>query len=144
MKEGNINKQNIYNRNWMNKQKKKGLCIFCKAKRLENSNLCENHFFKSIAMSVLKNKDLAEDLRHLFYLQEEKCYISGIKLTLGLNAGLDHILPISKRPDLTSELGNVRWVDKTINRVKRDLPLTDFINLCEKVAQRKNQIRAML
>jgi len=131
-----VSKQSEYNRKWSKKQNDKGLCIWCKNKKLEHSKLCEGCYFKATAQSTLKDRSLAKDIHDLFYLQEEKCYITGNKLVLGLNTGLDHLEPQSKSPHLISEIANVRWVDKKINEIKRDLPINEFIAICKFIAER--------
>jgi len=77
----------------------------------------------------------AQDIKNLFYLQDGRCYITGKKLILGVNAGLDHIEPRSQRPDLVGSLKNVRWVDKKINEIKRDLSYGEFIDICRMVVK---------
>ena len=96
--------------------------------------------FKSVASSTLMDRTKADDLEHLFYLQEEKCYITGKKLIIGDNAGLDHLIPKSKNHNLISDINNVRWIDKKINEIKRDLTIDDFISLCKLVASRHKDI----
>lgn len=125
--------QTQWNKNWMNKQKFKGLCIFCNIESLEYSNLCEKHFFLSLASSTLGDRTKAEDLKHLFHLQDKKCYLTGEKLILGLNASIDHIISQSKRPDLKNNMKNVKWCSKKVNEIKRDLSYKEFIELCKKI-----------
>lgn len=131
-----VTKQTEYNRKWSKKQNESGLCIWCKNKKLEHSKLCEWCYFKVTAQTTLKNRSLAKDIQDLFYLQEERCYITGHKLVLGLNSGLDHLEPQSKSPHLTSEITNVRWVDKKINEMKRDLTINEFVAVCKLIAER--------
>lgn len=54
---------------------------------------------------------LAQKLLRQLELQQGKCAISGKPIILGVNASIDHIRPISQRPDLAFELSNLRWVD---------------------------------
>jgi CRISPR/Cas system Type II protein with McrA/HNH and RuvC-like nuclease domain len=82
---------------------------------------------------------MSEQIKELYYLQDGKCYITGEKLILGKNAGLDHLLPQNKRPDLKNDINNVRWVDKKINEMKRDLTTTEFIDICKKIAKIHNK-----
>ncbi len=114
----------------MHKQKLQGLCIFCREKTIGISNLCRVHYFKAIATRVLGDRNLAEDIENIFYVQEERCYLTGKKLVLGGNAELDHVLPISKYPHLSKSITNVRWCDKTVNRIKTDLEYEDLIKFC--------------
>lgn len=132
-------KRTLYNKKWSEKQTQKGLCIWCKNKKLKHSNLCEKHYFIVIAQSTLGDRRMAEQIRELYFLQDGKCYITGEKLILGENAGLGHLLPQKKRPDLKNDINNVRWVDKKINEMKRDLTTTEFIDICKKIAKIHNK-----
>ncbi len=125
--------QNENNKRWMKKQELNGLCIFCKTKSLKHSKMCERHFLMSIATSTLKNRKLADELLLLFNLQNGKCYLTGRKLIFGLNAGIDHIIPRSKNKNLISDIRNIRWVDKKVNEIKRDLTDKEFVKLCKDV-----------
>ena len=123
--------QTRHNTTWMNRQKEKGLCLFCKEKSLPDSFLCETHFFKSVATSTFKNREMWEGLRTLFYAQESRCYLSGIDLILGKNASLDHIIPLSKGGN--QNIDNVRWCDKSVNVSKRAMSNEDFITMCRNI-----------
>lgn len=125
--------QTEMNKRWMKKQEIKGLCIFCKNKSLEHSKMCEKHYLISMAVSTLKNRRLADELLTLFNLQNGKCYLTGRKLIFGLNAGIDHIIPRSKNSNLISDIRNVRWIDKKVNEIKRDLTDKEFVKLCKDV-----------
>lgn len=128
-----MSKQNAYNRAWMNKQKELGLCIFCKNKKLQYSNLCKKHFFINIATATLKNKNLAAGIEELFYAQEEKCYLTGEQLILGKNASLDHIIPQSKDKSLIENLHNLRWCTKDVNRLKNSFDYDTLIKVCRNI-----------
>lgn len=122
-----------YNKSWMERQRKKGRCIFCSKKSLEHSKMCEKHYFKMRASGTLKNREMAEEIKALFYFQDCRCYISGIKLVLGLNDSLDHIIPVSRAPELIDDIRNLRWCDRKVNMIKRDLTYEEFLELCRLV-----------
>lgn len=72
----------------------------------------------------------------MFLKQNRKCILSGIELKIangnnGNTASIDRI-------DNTKgyELGNVQWVHKHINFMKRDYEQNYFIELCKKVAEK--------
>lgn len=56
--------------------------------------------------------------------QNYTCPISGRHIDFGLNAEIDHIIPIRERPDLAFEIDNLRWLDKSANasRNRGNLP----------------------
>jgi hypothetical protein len=72
--------------------------------------------------------------------QDGRCALTGELLTFtktrdeayttGWNASLDR-----KNSDIGYEEGNVQWVTKQINLMKRDVEQADFIALCKKVAK---------
>lgn len=81
-----------------------------------------------------------EYLWQLFIFQDKKCAITGIDLNFNTNlpgeksnqnASLDRIDSSKGYED-----GNVQWVDRQINLMKRDMSQEDFIELCHKIAER--------
>ena len=135
-----MNRQNKYNKKWMDKQKSNGLCIFCKNKSLDHSNLCERHWFLSIANMTLGNRGMANDIRELFYAQDCKCYLTGEELILGKNASLDHFIPRSKNMNLVGDIRNLGWCTKDINRLKNNFEINEFINMCKRVVEFNEKI----
>ncbi len=77
-----------------------------------------------------------EYLWNLYIKQDGKCALTGIKLKLekkyssSNEASLDRIN--SKLPYIE---GNVQWVHKYVNIMKRELPQEEFIKICKLVAQ---------
>ena len=65
--------------------------------------------------------------------QKYKCFYTGVVLIPGENAGLDHLKPGSKNPDLTNDLNNVVWCDKRINNMKGNFSYEEFIEICKKI-----------
>lgn len=135
-----MSKQNLYNKRWIEKQKRLGLCIFCKEKKLKYSFLCKKHFFIQIATSTLKNRKMAHQIEELFYAQKEKCYLTGKKLILGRNTSLDHIVPQSKTPKLKDEISNLRWCTKEVNKLKNNFDYDGLIKLCKNVVKYNNKL----
>lgn len=128
-----MSKQNDWNKVWMNRQREKGLCIFCKENKFGESALCEKHFFISVATTSLKDRTQWERLREVFYAQDERCYLSGRKLIAGKNASIDHIFSVRKNPEMRNKLENLRWCDKQVNHAKNDMSCEDFVALCKDI-----------
>lgn len=71
----------------------------------------------------------------LFLAQDRRCALSGVELAFGVGqqtASLDRI-----DPSRGYVLGNLQWVHKTINFMKRDLTQDQFVQWCERVMAHK-------
>lgn len=76
----------------------------------------------------------ADALLRLWDEQGGLCALTGDPLVEGVNASLDHIIPISAGGSLGVE--NVRWVTLIVNHAKRHYADADFVTMCRKVAAR--------
>lgn len=117
---------------------KKSYCHNCPSPRLPNSNTyCERHWFGNLAARV-KNRsglkfnslELSVELKELIEAQNYTCPYTGIRLVPGVNASLDHVLPISRYPELGADISNLEWVSLEVNLAKRDKTREEFIELC--------------
>lgn len=108
----------------------------------------------NVFRSGAKSRDLewaitAEDMSQQFLRQKGRCALSGAALTLpardysrddgcGIhyegNASLDRI--DSTKGYVTT---NIQWVEKTVNLMKRDFTVQEFVGLCWLVARRKSR-----
>ena len=119
-----------------------GSCCECNNPKLETDNrLCEYHYIKFRAKAALGKCDdsLISALKEKLYLQNHQCPYTGEKLTLGINAQVDHIFPRSRFPEQQSDIANLEWVSATANLAKRDLTKYEFTNLCGLIYQRNLQ-----
>lgn len=107
----------------------------CNEKRLPTHTMCEFHIFEEYAHRHLKNDSRWKELKDLFYSQNQECYLSGKKLILGINASLDHIIPISKGGSF-DDIKNLAWMDEPSNYAKNNLSNEEFILLCNRIAKR--------
>lgn len=79
-----------------------------------------------------------EYLWSLFLKQNRKCALSGIDIGFPKTWGPKSKTQITASIDRIDStkgyvVGNVQWVHKTINVMKMDLPVEDFIALCKKI-----------
>lgn len=72
----------------------------------------------------------------VFEVQDRRCALSGVKLIFvggkrraDTTASIDRIDPLSGYVE-----GNIQWVHKTLNTMKMDLPMGEFIGWCHRVA----------
>jgi len=94
---------------------------------------CEKCWFKGISRyntGVVKNW-LA--IKTLIEKQKYKCRYTGKELIPGVNATIDHIIPISKGG--TNDIENLQWVTERINRIKNDMDHDEFISLCKYISE---------
>jgi len=110
-----------------------GRCPVCGRDALENSEWCEEHYFRAKARSNGKSAKWT-DLRDLFYEQGGMCAYTNEKLTLGVNASIDHKIPRCQGGG--DDKPNLQWTTWAINLAKHKLTEQEFIAMCKKVAER--------
>lgn len=88
---------------------------------------CERCYFKKTSIDCLKTAKHAGLIGQKLRDQNYRCAYTGEKIILGLNDSLDHILPISKFPELRSDPANVEWVTRKVNCMKWDSTREEFI-----------------
>lgn len=109
----------------------KGLCVYCGELSMEALNQCETCWFKQFSWNALKNRSMWKKLKEKLIAQNYECVYTKEKLIPGVNAGLDHIIPVSKGGEKSIE--NVQWVLRKINMMKTDMDHDEFINMCKLV-----------
>jgi len=94
--------------------------------------LCEKHYFATMATTATGYGKNGPMLKELFEEQRGLCAYTGEKLTLGLNASVDHFVP--KVAGGSSEKENLRWVLWSINKMKFKYSYEKFVSMCAEVA----------
>ena len=89
-----------------------------------------------------KRKPVAVDLTleeawKLFERQDKKCALSGISLKFSSKAYFNTASLDRIDSSKGYELGNVQWVHKHVNFMKRDFEQNYFIDLCKKIVENK-------
>lgn len=72
------------------------------------------------------------ELLSLAESQSFRCALTGICLTPE-SSSLDHIVPVASGG--SHEIGNLQWVDSRVNTMKGEMPVDEFIELCQMVAR---------
>jgi hypothetical protein len=108
----------------------RGICVDCFSQAaLLNNRVCETCYFRNIARRHLGTGKVWKQLKDKFEEQKGRCALSGFPITLGVNAELDHIMPVAKGGE--RDIENTQWVLRVVNRMKRDLPEDEFFTLIE-------------
>jgi hypothetical protein len=117
-----------------------GGCVQCGASSVLPSlaanakyRLCEACYLKKLSRQRLGSNQHWTVLRDKLAAQNWRCAYSGAPLVLGINDSLDHVFPASRFPDLARDPGNVEWVSREINELKRDRTPDEFLSLLRSV-----------
>lgn len=108
-------------------RRENGLCINCCRAALDDHRFCDICYFKHTSVKRLGKVVYWADLKSLFESQKEICPYTGLKMKLGKNATLDHIIPSSNNG--SNDISNLQWVCSSINIMKWNLSEDDFLNL---------------
>ena len=121
-----------------------GICQNCNVqKEWTTIKLCFKCWIKKITRKrVGKGEDNYNAVMLLWEQQSGKCALSGEPLIPGLNAHLDHIVPVSKGG--SCEISNMRWLDGRVNILKSNKSdeifleeLPTIIKILQRVLERK-------
>ena len=116
------------------KKKVAGLCSRCRKKANQPATIgtvCLDHWFANVASNWLSTRSLWKDLKAIWEKQSGRCIFTGDELVPGVNASLDHIVPLSRGG--TNSLDNVQWVLYRVNKMKGDMLESEFLDMCRKV-----------
>ncbi len=118
-----------------------GSCVRCgKCPRLEShKSLCETCYFKTVAHDALGSILRWEELRELLVDQGGVCVYSGRKLTIGLDAEIDHIRPVAGGGDLW-DIGNLQWVHSMVNQMKWSFTEEEFLSVVADIFRHRQSI----
>ena len=107
-----------------------GICIYCKKeKTIEGgkSQVCPNCSLKHRSIDLWDTIKNWHDLLNLFNKQNGICPYSGLKITIGIDAEIDHIIPRSKNG--THDIENLQWVHSWVNTMKYNKTHQEFIDM---------------
>lgn len=103
-----------------------GKCYRCKHSALDGNVLCRSCLLKNLSLNATGTRDNADALDSLLNKQNFTCPYTGIKIDVGNNASIDHIIPRSKGGSDT--IDNLQWVHFGINLLKADMDQNVFVN----------------
>jgi len=109
--------------------KASGMCCDCGSPViLNNTMFCQKCWFQKTARSRLGSQKYWRLLIKKLEDQHHTCPYTGVRLIPGENAWLDHIYPVSRFPEISSDPNNVEWVCREINEMKRDRTRAEFLD----------------
>jgi hypothetical protein len=115
-----------------NKRVCSGFCVKCgKHSSVDGNAKCETCCLKHAAFAHLGSSSHWIDLKNLFDQQNGKCVLTGRRISIGIDAEVDHISPKAKGGD--NSLCNLQWVHKKANRMKSDHNLDEFISIVSEI-----------
>ncbi len=110
---------------WKDKKRELGLCTNCGKYEACNSIdvygrkmrtlLCEKCYLKDRAKKYLGDRKEWINLKKLYNRQGGRCAISGMEITIGYNAHIDHIKPRLGRNNGLTNIENLQWVEAIVN-----------------------------
>lgn len=112
-------------------------CIQCGAdETFYFSSYCREHWISNLVRSSLRPpkdqiESICQTLLSKLEAQKYQCFYTGLTLTPGLNASIEHIKPRSTSPELILDLDNICWVRTEVNRMRSNLPFDEFLRLTE-------------
>ena len=111
-----------------------GLCTQCGGPK-EDSDIrrCLKCVLKDTALRCLGDRRRYEEIGDKFKKQGMRCIYSGRLLRLGVNASLDHKIPLCRGGN--HEEANLQWVDMTVNVMKSKLTENEFFGLIKEIAK---------
>lgn len=109
-----------------------------KVGRVNIEQMCYKCYLTKMSRQYLGTNKRWKELEDIFLKQKGKCVLTGLPLTIGKDAHLDHIIPCfsKKHKDRLTTIDNLQWVNMDINFMKRALSVNKFIELCKLVAKR--------
>ena len=114
--------------------KNEGKCRRCGKPRMSSRVLlCEEHYLKDACAYAIGTEKHWKMLKTIWNDQNGRCVYTNEVLCMGVNASIDHILPISKYPELKNDINNIQWVSRQMNVVKNDLTESEMVELFKTV-----------
>lgn len=109
-----------------------GICCYCFSEtKLPHHRYCIKCYCRDVASHHLGTSKRWEEILNLFHSQNDKCAISGVRMTLGMNCELDHIVPVSRGGSHDAE--NLQWVLMVCNRMKDNLLEHELLDMIEQI-----------
>jgi 5-methylcytosine-specific restriction endonuclease McrA len=127
-------KDGIYQKERRRQWVARGCCGECGKLPRRVGLVCLPCWFRKTSRNRTGTHASAGVLEELWLRQGARCAYTGEQLTPGVNASLDHKVPVSRGGGHTER--NLQWVAERVNRMKTDMTHAEFIAACKDVAVR--------
>lgn len=124
--------------NRIKKRRMNGICERCSGMVIPSTFLCETHHFMAVSHRLWKTRNRWADLKTLFAAQGGKCVYSGLALTIGVDASIDHRIP--KATGGSDDISNLQWVHFMANTMKWNAEESKFLELVGTIAKHRNLV----
>lgn len=119
---------------WRKRRKQQGLCADCAdGQAVHGTVRCLRCTLKKHAKHHLGHRARWKELAELFVQQGGRCAYTGVKLKMGVNASVDHVVARSVAPEREHDITNLKWVHVDVNKAKGALSLEEYVKQCERV-----------
>jgi len=129
-----ITKQSEWQRKKSSENLKMNKCADCSMLKI-GVRFCEDCCLKRTASKRLGDVSRWKDLKVIYDKQHGICPYVGSKLTLGMDAALDHIIPLSGGG--TNDNMNLQWVHRKANEMKWHYTEQDFLNFVKLIYENR-------
>lgn len=110
-------------------RKESGTCCKCGVRPQAAGLVCLRCWWRQVSSARTGSADNAAVLQRLWVQQGGRCALTGLPMTPGEGASVDHIVPVSKGGAL-ADPHNLRWTLAYANAAKADLDDRSLLRLC--------------
>lgn len=125
-------------------RKSQGRCVNCPNPRLQGRDgllrTCLGCWYKELVRRAVGPQAQVSDLVAKLEAQSYRCVLTGVALTPGINASLDHAIPRSRGG--SNALSNLRWTSLVANKMKSDFLDSELLEICQQVINTHAERRA--
>ncbi len=112
-----------------------GVCVRCPQAATHKSGYCRRHWLEGCLSRYGFAREQYDAMWAKLEAQGFRCYYTGVELVPGINASLDHRIPLSRGGD-PLDPDNCVWCDRLINAFKSKLTEAEFVERCRSVVNR--------
>lgn len=133
-------KHDAYRRGLVLRRAAAGMCRMCGTfPPLPDQRRCQHCLFKGLSEDHFGSQRNAEEIRELWERSGGVCAYSGLPISLGVNAHLDHVMPLSRGGEHTP--ANLQWAHAVVNQMKFNYTEEEFLNMVRHIYEHRDLAR---